>query len=355
MSKNGFTSDDYRRFSDRKRSRELTDEERRNDLLDFIKTNLDQVFYNQYAQSEIKKDYIKLMECIDDKIMPELAFLFERDQEEAAEKIDQARSDLLRPIIEASEQGNEIAQFVLSGSKLKYINPSKYESKLKDTLGHNILLLAKIEKNIEDNNIELFEKNAAMLISILSRSRLNEDDILDIFKDLDRCRNIISLRRDSSDISRSSSLSTVESPDQYQSSYTPPISPSRSIPSISPQEDELMILYPEKYNERINSALNTHSNIIGALNLSISSRDLEGIESNKSNLMINLQDSLDKNDRDEILKDINRIYRSISVQQEAISAVQPIAGLSTAMQSTSPTHESSKSARYTKGEGRRTK
>ncbi|MCT4634890.1 MAG: hypothetical protein N4A31_01410 [Rickettsiales bacterium] len=355
MPRDDFNPGDYRRFSNRKRSRDLTDEERREHLLDFIKTNLDEVFYNQYAQNEKRKDYMKLVECIDEKIMPELAFLFERDQNEAKEKIDQARIDLIKPITEASEKGDKIAEFALSEVILKHIKPSQYKSGLKDTLRQNIPLLQEIDQNIEAQNIELFEKNASALMSELSRSPVNEDDILIMFNDLDRCRNIISISKDNSSISPTNSEHTMASLDENQPRETPPISTFRSIASIPSQEDGLMILHPEKYSDRITSALNVHSNIVGEINLAISNRDFEGIQNSRKKLMSNLRADLDNNERGEILQDINRIYKNLSVQQKAINAVQPIVNLAKTV-SMSPTQDNlrkpPKLQRSTKSEGR---
>lgn len=77
------------------------------------------------------------------------------------------------------------------------------------------------------------------------------------------------------------------------------------------------------------------------------------MQSSEKKLMRHLKGVLDKNERDEIREDMNRMYKDISAQQEAINAVRPIVNLAHT-QNISPERidRPTKAPRHTKSEGR---
>ena len=104
--------ENYLRFSPRKRLRTLSDQEKRLELLDFIKTKLDGPLYNKYMTSINRKDFRKTLEMIDDT-MYQIKAISENPNLSFSMTQDQMRQYLLEPVKEAAANGNETAQEVM--------------------------------------------------------------------------------------------------------------------------------------------------------------------------------------------------------------------------------------------------
>ena len=61
--------------------KDQTEEQYREVIIDFIKTHLDTAWYNQYKNSLDEENFIKTIEVINNKIMPEISFLLDFNEE----------------------------------------------------------------------------------------------------------------------------------------------------------------------------------------------------------------------------------------------------------------------------------